>query len=403
MECGSEENLTAHHKHSFAAYLKFRYQTDNIITLCRKCHDERDGCRPKQAGAGEDKQMSTQELTTLPSLSAKAQAVICTGDLGPLSAEERVVWYRQRCDAAGLDWRSEPFQYTLLNGKLKLYATKTAAEQVGENRGISTEIVDERQFGDAWRVKVRASYPGGRFTESTGAVFIKGLAGEAYCNALMKAETKAKRRAVLSLTGLGMLDETEVDDIPGAPLNHQPADTTTKDYSPHEEAPTQATETAQEAEKTADEWKAEFDRRARVHGYAGTTLKELGALACQMLGECPAKWTAEVWKNLATKKMGQSAVTRALEALAPKEETKPAEAPAPPQMTPEQDAAMSKWMGEDGPGPDRVKFSEAVGRELPCNEVGFGSLAEEELSRVNHFLNTGTMPREKGDLVGAGK
>jgi hypothetical protein len=35
-------------------------------------------------------------------------------------------------------------------------------------------------------------------------------------NALMKAETKAKRRATLSICGLGMLDETEVEDIQGA-------------------------------------------------------------------------------------------------------------------------------------------------------------------------------------------
>jgi hypothetical protein len=47
-----------------------------------------------------------------------------------------------------------------------------------------------------------------------GAVNINGLRGEALANALMKAETKAKRRATLSLCGLGMLDETEVSDIP---------------------------------------------------------------------------------------------------------------------------------------------------------------------------------------------
>jgi hypothetical protein len=33
---------------------------------------------------------------------------------------------------------------------------------------------------------------------------------------MMKAETKAKRRVTLSICGLGMLDETEVADIPGA-------------------------------------------------------------------------------------------------------------------------------------------------------------------------------------------
>jgi hypothetical protein len=33
---------------------------------------------------------------------------------------------------------------------------------------------------------------------------------------MMKAVTKAKRRVTLSICGLGMLDETEVDSVPGA-------------------------------------------------------------------------------------------------------------------------------------------------------------------------------------------
>jgi hypothetical protein len=47
-----------------------------------------------------------------------------------------------------------------------------------------------------------------------GAVSVQGLKGEALANALMKAETKAKRRATLSICGLGFLDETEIEDIP---------------------------------------------------------------------------------------------------------------------------------------------------------------------------------------------
>jgi hypothetical protein len=47
------------------------------------------------------------------------------------------------------------------------------------------------------------------------------LKGDALANALMKCETKAKRRVTLSLASLGWLDETELDTIPqirvGAP------------------------------------------------------------------------------------------------------------------------------------------------------------------------------------------
>ena len=65
-------------------------------------------------------------------------------------------------------------------------------------------------------VTSKASLPDGRCTESLGAVNIQGLKGEAYANAIMKAETKAKRRATLDLLGLGVLDESEADSIPNA-------------------------------------------------------------------------------------------------------------------------------------------------------------------------------------------
>jgi len=50
-------------------------------------------------------------------------------------------------------------------------------------------------------------------------VSIKGLTGDSLCNAMMKSVTKAKRRVTLSICGLGLLDETEVDSVPGAILD----------------------------------------------------------------------------------------------------------------------------------------------------------------------------------------
>src|SRR4029077_13307885 len=59
--------------------------------------------------------------------------------------------------------------------------------------------------------------------DATGAVSIKGLGGQLLANAYMKAETKAKRRGTLSICGLGWMDETEADSIPGAaPALDQP-------------------------------------------------------------------------------------------------------------------------------------------------------------------------------------
>ena len=45
----------------------------------------------------------------------------------------------------------------------------------------------------------------------------------------MKAETKAKRRATLSICGLSLLDETEIEDIPAAAKRPNPHVTTAED------------------------------------------------------------------------------------------------------------------------------------------------------------------------------
>ena len=59
----------------------------------------------------------------------------------------------------------------------------------------------------------------GRTDAATGAVaFGDDLKGEARANAVMKAETKAKRRVTLSLAGLGFVDESEVGSIPSAQI-----------------------------------------------------------------------------------------------------------------------------------------------------------------------------------------
>jgi hypothetical protein len=60
-------------------------------------------------------------------------------------------------------------------------------------------------------VTARATMPDGRVDESIGALPIDKLQGEARANALMKCETKAKRRVTLSICGLGMLDESEIE------------------------------------------------------------------------------------------------------------------------------------------------------------------------------------------------
>jgi len=146
---------------------------------------------------------------------ATVESVVLDGDLSKLSAPQRVSFYRAKCDSLGLNWLTQPFAYITLNGKLTLYARKDAADQLRKKHGISIEKPDIT-FTDEWIiVNVLARTPEGRTDADTGVVNKKDMRGD-FGNALMKAITKAKRRVTLSICGLGMLDETEVDTIPDA-------------------------------------------------------------------------------------------------------------------------------------------------------------------------------------------
>jgi hypothetical protein len=133
-----------------------------------------------------------------------------------LTPEQKIAYYKSVCDAAGLDFRLRPFQFIVLNGREVLYADKGCAEQLRARHNINVTIVSRERIEDVYVVTARGTLPSGRSDESTGAVSIAGLRGDALCNALMKAETKAKRRVTLSLVGLGMIDESELETIPAS-------------------------------------------------------------------------------------------------------------------------------------------------------------------------------------------
>lgn len=144
------------------------------------------------------------------------EAIVVRGDLAQLSPGERAGYYVRVCEATGLNPATQPFAYLKLNGKEILYAKKDATDQLRKRWQVSIRIVSRVTESDVHVVTAQASTPDGRVDESTGAVPVGGLKGEALANALMKAETKAKRRVTLSICGLGMLDESEVVSIPGA-------------------------------------------------------------------------------------------------------------------------------------------------------------------------------------------
>lgn len=140
--------------------------------------------------------------------------VIIKGDLSKISEADRVLYYKSVCESIGLNPLTKPFEFIHLNGRMVLYALKTATDQLRQLHDVSIEIISREKIDDIYVVTALAKNASGRTDASIGAVNVAGLKGEALANAFMKAETKAKRRVTLSICGLGMLDETEVEDIP---------------------------------------------------------------------------------------------------------------------------------------------------------------------------------------------
>jgi hypothetical protein len=175
----------------------------------------------------------TMPATTTPNGDVM-ESVIAAGDLAKLTPDERVRYYTAVCKSLGLNTLTNPFSYIVLNGKLTLYATRACTDQLRKINGISLEIVSRNLADDILTVHVKARTPEGRVDEDMGAVTFsyparfkdrdgqwkphpqagKPLQGDDRANAELKAVTKAKRRATLSICGLGWLDETEIEDIP---------------------------------------------------------------------------------------------------------------------------------------------------------------------------------------------
>lgn len=141
------------------------------------------------------------------------EKVVIGGDLSKLSPAERMSYYTRVCTSLGVNPLTKPFQYITLSGRLTLYATRDCTDQLRATRKVCTAIVNRERIDDVYVVTARATTPDGRTDESIGAVNIGNLKGDALANALMKAETKAKRRVTLSIVGLGWLDETELETI----------------------------------------------------------------------------------------------------------------------------------------------------------------------------------------------
>lgn len=161
------------------------------------------------------------------------ESVMLAGDLSKLTDAQRIGYYKSVCESMGLNPLTQPFAYIRLNGKLTLYAKRDAADQLRKLHHISIDKPSIEFEDDMVIVSVTGRDKTGRTDSDLGVVSLGRLQGEQRANAILKAITKAKRRLTLSIVGLGWLDETEIETIPGAETI-EPKLTTTTEQPPQE-------------------------------------------------------------------------------------------------------------------------------------------------------------------------
>lgn len=157
---------------------------------------------------------------------------LLTGDMNTMTEEEQASVLAQTCAHMGIDPVLGGVIAVDLQGKKKLYVTKVATDIVARANKLTRKIVlnelCEKTF--TYFVKVEISDSHGRVEEGESCVSVRGfnrdqtpklLTGEDYGNAIMKAHTKARRRATLAWVGVQDLD-FEMEDRPEVAAVSQP-------------------------------------------------------------------------------------------------------------------------------------------------------------------------------------
>lgn len=181
--------------------------------------------------------MTTPAKTGVTTL-AELENLVIAGDFSKLTDDQCTQYIKMFCKSRGLSWESNPIRFLFLNGKKVPYAMKDLTDQLRRINGISVRIMSEKYESGLYTVHVEARDKTGRSDEDFGVVPIgEKTPPEFASNLKMKAITKAKRRVTLSISGLGWLDETEVEDIPAEAKLPPSVKTVKPDYLEPESGP----------------------------------------------------------------------------------------------------------------------------------------------------------------------
>lgn len=139
---------------------------------------------------------------------------------GNAAPDEKARIVATLCRALKLNPLTSPIQWIRLSGRDTLYVTKVATDQLAAMYGLHRDTIEGPLVVDVAGTKVvlckvRATLPGGRSEVATATLPLQDPV-----NVLMKCETKAKRRATLSILGLGLLAEEELETIPESAKGH---------------------------------------------------------------------------------------------------------------------------------------------------------------------------------------
>lgn len=141
--------------------------------------------------------------------------LVLKNDLSGLTEQERLDYYLALCKQLGLSPITKPFELLKLRDKLILYTTASCYQQLAARHSVSTQIVKTDRQDGLFIVTARATLPSGQFAENIGVCVTPNDPID-LANSYMKTVTKAFRRAVKSLIGLGLIDESELDTVPDA-------------------------------------------------------------------------------------------------------------------------------------------------------------------------------------------
>jgi hypothetical protein len=157
---------------------------------------------------------ATVEAAAGPSMADVIASLVVSGDISQLSNVQLAWYYRHRCEALGLDPASKPFDVLTLQGKKILYLNRGGTDQLARIHRVNRRVVDGPKVIDLGGSKqvyvlIEATTPDGRSEQEIATVPLQDPA-----NVLMKCVSKGKRRATISITSAGALDEDELETIP---------------------------------------------------------------------------------------------------------------------------------------------------------------------------------------------